>query len=310
VSWSTADIGDLAGRFVIVTGGNSGIGFEAAREFARHGASVLLACRDVQRAQRAKSAIEASAGSRGRVQLAELDVSNLDSVTAFAGGLDWACIDILVNNAGVMGGPSLRSAQGFDRQVATNHLGPFALTARLWPRLEKAAAGRVVNVSSLAARGGTLEGTFGSSALTDFNPYEEMAVYAITKQANLLFTAELARRGRVAGSSIRAMAVHPGLARTNLFKRQLNEQGRRYITSMLPVMGLAFQSARAGALPTLRAATDGSLASGDFVGPRLLGGTRGAPVVMPLYPSGALTDAAVALWRVSEELTGVPFLTS
>jgi protochlorophyllide reductase len=310
VSWSSADIGDLSGRFVIVTGGNSGIGLEASREFVRHGATVLLACRDVERADAAKVAIKQSTGTAGRVQVAELDVSDLESVERFAGELDWTHLDILVNNAGVMGGPPTRSAQGFDRQIATNHLGPFALTARLWPLLSKSDAGRVVTVSSLAARGGTLKGSFGVSALTDFHPYEEMSVYAISKQSNLLFTAELARLGGEAGSPVRALAAHPGLARTNLFKRQLREQGRRYLTPMLGVMGLVFQSAKAGALPTLRAAADPTLASGDFVGPHLLGGTRGAPVVVPMYPTGSLPDAADALWRASEELTGVPFVIS
>lgn len=310
MSWTSADIGDLSGRFVIVTGGNSGIGLEASREFVRHGATVLLACRDVRRGEVARAAIERSTSSAVPVRVAELDVSDLESVEAFASELEWGQLDTLVNNAGVMGGPPSRSAQGFDRQIATNHLGPFALTARLWPLLSKAAAGRVVTVSSLAARGGTLKGSFGTAALTDFHPYEEMSVYAISKQANLLFTAELARRASAAGSPVRALAAHPGLARTNLFKRQLTEQGRRYMTPMLGVMGLVFQSAKAGALPTLRAACDATLASGDFVGPHLLGGTRGAPVVVPLYPTGSMPDAASALWRASEELTGVPFVTS
>jgi NAD(P)-dependent dehydrogenase (short-subunit alcohol dehydrogenase family) len=293
--WSSKRLGDLSGRFVIVTGGNSGIGMEAAREFARHGATVLLACRDVARGEQAKAQLEKSIGSTaGVVQVASLDVSDLTSVKAFVGELSWDRLDILVNNAGVMGGGPVQSAQGFDRQVATNHLGPFALTAGLWPLLEKADAGRVVNVSSLAARGGSLTGSFDASALTTFAPYREMDVYAITKQANLLFT-----------------AAHPGLARTNLFKRQLREQGRGYLIPVAaPVYGLAFQSAAAGALPTIRAATDRAVPNGGFVGPKLFGGTRGAPVVIPIYPSGDQPEAAAALWRASEQLTGVPFVIS
>jgi NAD(P)-dependent dehydrogenase (short-subunit alcohol dehydrogenase family) len=308
MSWGSADIGNLDGRFIILTGGNSGIGLEAAREFVRHGATVMLACRDLDRAEAAKASIARATGAGDRVEVALLDVSDLDSVEAFVQGLDRSSIDVLVNNAGVMGGPPLRSAQGFDRQVATNHLGPFALTAKLWPRLQKSEAGRIVNVSSLAARGGRLQGSFSASALTDFQPYKDMDVYAVTKQANLLFTFELARNGREAGSPVRSMSVHPGLARTNLFDRQLKDQGRRWmIPVMRPVMGLAFQSAAAGALPTLRAATDPTVPSGAFVGPHLLGGTRGSPGVIPLYPSGNSSDAAAALWRASEELTGVTF---
>jgi NAD(P)-dependent dehydrogenase (short-subunit alcohol dehydrogenase family) len=310
--WSSKRLGDLSGRFVIVTGGNSGIGMEAAREFARHGATVLLACRDVARGEQAKAQLEKSIGSTaGVVQVASLDVSDLTSVKAFVGELSWDRLDILVNNAGVMGGGPVQSAQGFDRQVATNHLGPFALTAGLWPLLEKADAGRVVNVSSLAARGGSLTGSFDASALTTFAPYREMDVYAITKQANLLFTLELARRTRDVGSPVTAAAAHPGLARTNLFKRQLREQGRGYLIPVAaPVYGLAFQSAAAGALPTIRAATDRAVPNGGFVGPKLFGGTRGAPVVIPIYPSGDQPEAAAALWRASEQLTGVPFVIS
>jgi NAD(P)-dependent dehydrogenase (short-subunit alcohol dehydrogenase family) len=310
-TWSTSEIGNLDGRFVVVTGANSGVGLEAAREFAQHGAQVVLACRDVARGQSARSRIQRSIGDADLVRVVQLDVSDLDSVRAFAGKLGWDRLDILVNNAGVMGGAPVRSAQGFDRQVATNHLGPFALTASLWPLLAAAPAGRVVNISSLAARGGTLSGAFGSRSLTDFTPYREMEVYAITKQANLLFTTELAVRAAAAGSAVSAVAAHPGLSSTNLFNRQFVDQGRRVFAKLArPALGLAFQSAHAGALPTLRAATDRSVASGGFVGPRLLGGTRGAPVVTPIFPSGLQPDAASALWSVSEQLTGVPFVIS
>jgi NAD(P)-dependent dehydrogenase (short-subunit alcohol dehydrogenase family) len=309
--WSARDVGDLAGRFVVVTGSNSGIGLEAARQFAVHGAAVVLACRDVARGERARTLIQRSVRGPGDVRVKQLDVSDLDSVRAFVDGLGWERVDLLVNNAGVMGGAPVSSAQGFDRQVATNHLGPFALTAGLWPVLEKADAGRVVTVSSLAARGGSLSGSFGTSALTDFTPYREMDVYAITKQANLLFTVELARRSAEAGSPVTATAAHPGLARTNLFIRQLGDQGRGWLVPFArPIFGLAMQSSAAGALPTLRAATDRSVPSGGFVGPRLLGGTRGAPEGIPLYPSADQPDAAAALWRASEELTGITFAIS
>ncbi len=310
MGWNSDNIGDLNGRQIVVTGSNSGIGFEAAREFVKHGAMVLLACRDLDKARAAKTRIEKMTGRAGdQLTVAHLDVSDLESVDAFVRQLNWERVDVLVNNAGVMGGAPVRSAQGFDRQVATNHLGPFALTAKLWPLLGKSDAGCVVNVSSLAARGGRLTGSFGRDGLTDFQPYRDMEVYAVTKQANLLFTFELARRASAASSNVRSIAVHPGLARTNLFDRRLIDQGRGWLVPLArPLLGLAFQSAKAGALPILRAATDSSVPSGAFVGPRRFGGFRGPPELIPLYPSGNQPDAALALWQVSEELTDQTFV--
>src|SRR3954452_22815750 len=217
MSWSPTQIPSLAGTTAVVTGSNSGIGLVAATELARHGAQVVLACRKVDVAEQAAEAIR-TADPHADVRVAALDLASLESVEAFAG--DWTGpLDLLVNNAGVMMPRSWRAtADGFELQFGTNHLGHFALTGRLLPALQAAPAGRVVAVSSIAHHQ-------GRASVVDGNPrgtYRPSAAYGNSKLANLLFAAELQRRASLAGSPVTATAAHPGVSVTNLVS---SEQG-------------------------------------------------------------------------------------
>ena len=286
--WTSADMPDLAGRTVIVTGASAGIGLVTARELARAGASVVLAVRNRDRGR------AAAASMPGRTEVRELDLADLDSVRAFADAWDRP-VDVLVNNAGVMAVPAGRTVDGFELQIATNHLGPFALTGLLLDRITD----RVVAVSSTAHRGGRVR-------LDDLcweRGYKPWAAYAQSKLANLLFTSELQRRLDAAGSSVRAVAAHPGWAATELQSRT----GNRLLNATSHVLNrLLAQSADAGAWPTLYAATQ-DLPGDSYVGPSGIVELRGHPRLVGR--SAAARDAAMAatLWDLSERLTGVVY---
>jgi NAD(P)-dependent dehydrogenase (short-subunit alcohol dehydrogenase family) len=290
--FSTADLPDLTGQTVIVTGASSGIGLEAAKAFAGKGARVILAVRDEAKGKKAAGALPPA----GTAEVRLLDLASLDSVRAFA--RDWSGpIDLLINNAGVMIPPLSRTADGFELQFGTNHLGHFALTNLLLPNI----TGRVVTVSSGAHRSGRID-------FDDLNwerrRYRRWRAYGQSKLANLLFTAELQRRLTEAGSPVLSMAAHPGYAATNL----QSHSGSRLMEVAMGTLGnrLLAQDAASGALPTLYAAT-GDLPGNTFVGPSGFGGMRGAPAPCPR--SKAASDAGVArrLWQVSEQLTGMTF---
>jgi NAD(P)-dependent dehydrogenase (short-subunit alcohol dehydrogenase family) len=290
--FSTADIPDLAGQTVIVTGASSGIGLEAAKAFTAHGARVILAVRDEARGGRAAAALPGPGANEVRL----LDLASLDSVRAFA--RDWSGpVDLLVNNAGVMIPPLSRTADGFELQFGTNHLGHFALTNLLLPNI----TGRVVTVSSGAHRSGRID-------FDDLNwerkAYRPWRAYGQSKLANLLFTAELQRRLTEAGSPVLSMAAHPGYAATNL----QSHSGNRLLKLAMEKLGnrLLAQDAASGALPTLYAAV-GDLPGNSFIGPSDLGGMRGAPAPSPRSKAASDTEAARRLWQVSESLTGVTF---
>ncbi len=311
-SWTEESIGSLRGKRAVVTGANSGIGYYTAKVLAAHGADVVMACRDQQRSQQSFEEIRETA--TGSVELRALNLADLDSVTSFAEGLtlDFASIDLLVNNAGIMGGPRRSTAQGFELQMGTNHLGHFALTAQLWPLLAAAPSARVVSLSSLAARDGRLSTAMSRETLVDPQPYKAFTVYSNTKQATLLFSQELHRRieaaGSSAGSSVASVAAHPGVSSTNLFNRQLRE---RHLGALVPLVGgigrLTMSSPRASANSSIRAATDPGVTSGDFVGPGALGQTRGKPEIIKVFPSGRDPETAARLWELSEEITGQHF---
>jgi NAD(P)-dependent dehydrogenase (short-subunit alcohol dehydrogenase family) len=307
--WDASRVSDQSGTTVVITGGNSGVGLEAGRVLAARGATVVLACRDPQRAEEARSAISPDGG--GRVSTLALDLADLDSVRTAAEKLsaEHNSVDTLVNNAGVMGGSHATTAQGFERQMGTNHIGHFLFTAKVWPLLAAAPAGRVVNVASIASRGGKLDASMTRDILVDPTPYKPNAVYSNTKQANLLFTRELHRRLAAAGSPMRAIAVHPGVSATNLFGRQLREQGMGFLVPIAEhvIMPIGFQSAAMGALPTLRAATDPDVPSGQFVGPTFMRGWRGKPGVFDVFTVGADPATATRLWELTEEIIGEQF---
>jgi NAD(P)-dependent dehydrogenase (short-subunit alcohol dehydrogenase family) len=298
--WTTEHIADLTGQVVVVTGANSGIGFQTALELARHGADVVLACRNQAKGRDAVDRIRAEHPA-ATVELEELDLADLSSVEAFASRLVRArpAVDVLVNNAGVMAIPRARTADGFEMQFGTNHLGHFALTGRLLPLL-LARGGRVVTVSSTAHVIGHLD----VDDLQRERHYSRWRAYGQSKLANLLFALELDRRARTAGAPLTSVAAHPGYAATNLTK-----PGSEGNTLMQRVFGLAdrlvAQSDVEGARPTLYAATAPDLDGGAYIGPSALFGMRGAPARAWMTPAARSADTARRLWAVSEELTGV-----
>jgi NAD(P)-dependent dehydrogenase (short-subunit alcohol dehydrogenase family) len=292
MDWSTADIPDQTGRVFVVTGANSGIGFETAKALTDKGAYVVLACRDVAKGEQAR------AGLTGRAEVRHLDLADLASVRAFADGLaDWR-IETLVNNAGIMNVPFVRTAQGVESQFATNVLGHFLLTALLLPRLTD----RVVWLASGAHR-------MGAIRLDDLGferrKYNGWVAYGQSKLADLVLAYELQRRLTAAGSLLRSMAAHPGYAATNLQQRSGTWQDT--LGGWLNSLPFLVQSAADGALPTLYAATIPDLPGGTYVGPGGFGEMRGAP--RPVGSSAASHDreTAAALWARCEELSGQSF---
>jgi NAD(P)-dependent dehydrogenase (short-subunit alcohol dehydrogenase family) len=299
--WSPADLPDLSGRTAVVTGANSGIGLFTALELARHGAAVTLACRNTESGEQAAARIRAEADGAA-VRVERLDLSSLDSVADFAGRWDGA-LDLLVNNAGVMTPPRYReTADGFELQFGTNHLGHFALTGRLLPALLAADAARVVTVASIAH-------FRGKADVLDGNPrrgYRPEPAYANSKLANVLFAVELQRRAAAAGSALTSVAAHPGVSATGLVT---STQGLGAIPGVRllapPVLRLLFQSAEAGAHPTLYAAT--AAEPGSYTGPQSLRETRGKVGPAKRNPLTRDEGLAAKLWDLSEEQTGVRF---
>ncbi len=304
-SWTADDIPPLSGRTAVVTGANSGLGFHTALELARHGANVVMASRDATRAQGAVERVEAEVPGASAV-VAIVDLADLASVRSFATTLlgDGHPIDVLVNNAGVMALPRRRTADGFEMQFGTNHLGHFALTGLLLPALLVRPGSRVVTVSSVVAQTGRIH----FDDLQGERRYWRWAAYAQSKLANLLFAFELDRRAAAAGTGLMSVAAHPGFAATNLQAAASRTQGHP-IRAHASALGaqLLGQSAAAGALPLLYAATEPDVHGGDYYGPDGPGSLRGHPT-MVAPPHRALdAELAARLWAASERLTGVTF---
>jgi NAD(P)-dependent dehydrogenase (short-subunit alcohol dehydrogenase family) len=299
--WTVSRIPDQSGRIAIVTGANSGLGLVTARELARAGARVVLACRNTQKGEAALGDCQAAARA-GEIELEQLDLASLDSVRGFAerfrAGHDG--LDLLINNAGVMATPRRRTADGFELQFGTNHLGHFALTALLIGEMEGRDDARVVTLSSGAHRIGRI----AFDNLGGDRRYFRWRAYGQSKLANLLFALELDRRLRAAGSTVKSLAAHPGYAATNL---QFAGPPGVDAAIMKVSNRVIAQSDEMGALPTLYAATEPGLESGTFCGPDGFLEQRGHP--KPVSPSSAARDEEVArrLWEVSEQMTGVRF---
>jgi NAD(P)-dependent dehydrogenase (short-subunit alcohol dehydrogenase family) len=304
-AWSAADIGDLTGRVALVTGANSGIGYETAGALAGHGAHVILACRDDVKARRARDKLESEL-ERSSLELLHLDLADLVSVHRAADEVrsTHARLDILVNNAGVMGTPYRQTADGFELQMATNHLGHFALTGLLLDRIVTTARSRIVTVSSHMHRMGRLRPD--DVAGTAF--HSTWVAYGTSKLANVLFTAELDRRLRAAGLQTLAVAAHPGWTRSNLAGSGAALGNSRLRRKLGRAAGtLLGQSAAAGALPVLCAATSSSVGPGQYIGPAHLFALYGPPRVARLSRHARDPRLAAALWAASEELTDVHF---
>lgn len=300
--WSVRDMPGLRGRTAVVTGANSGIGYATARALARAGARTVLACRDAGRAAAALDRIRAELPGAA-VEFLSLDLGCLDSVREFAAGWQGCPLDLLVNNAGIMAMPFGRTADGFETQFGINHLGHFALTGLLLPSLLAAPAARVVTVSSMVH-------VFADIDIADLNNerrYRPWAAYARSKTANLLFVHELARRAAAAGVPLVAAAAHPGYAATSLLTRKALMEGRTGVQRFYEIGNRFFgQSAEAGALPTLYAATAPGVRPDDFYGPRVLM-WRGAPARSWRASWTRHDVAGERLWAASEQATGVRY---
>jgi len=284
--WTAADLPSFAGRTVIVTGANSGLGLVTARELARVGAKTILAVRNTTKGD------EAAATMTGDVEVRKLDLQDLASVRAFADGVDGA--DVLVNNAGIMAVPYALTVDGFESQIGTNHLGHFALTNLLLPKITD----RVVTVSSQMH-------LLGYVSIKDLNwksrPYSAWLAYGQSKLANLMFTSELQRRLDAAGSSLKAHAAHPGYSATNLQGHTGNRMGTRFWDAGNRLLAT---DADFGARQTLYAVSQ-DLPGDTFIGPRF--GMRGPTGPSPRSPLARNAKKAAALWELSEQLTDTKF---
>jgi NAD(P)-dependent dehydrogenase (short-subunit alcohol dehydrogenase family) len=301
--WTARDIPDLSGRRAVVTGANSGLGLATATALARRGAHVVVTARDTAKGDRTVRRVQTEVPG-AEVEAGLLDLADLESVRRFATEQGEQPLDLLVNNAGVMAVPLRRTADGFELQLATNHLGPFALTGLLLPALRQRPGARVVTVSSMVHWFGSMD--FGD--LASERSYDPWQAYARSKLANLLFMRELGRRASAAGTDLVSAAAHPGYARTNLQAVGPRMGGRRGTEAVMRVATtLLGQSAATGALPQLRAATDPDVRSGDYFGPRGPAGQRGLPKRVGMSANARDDVAARLLWEASEELTGVGY---
>jgi len=299
--WTAQEIPDQHGRTAVVTGANSGLGRIVARELARHGAKVIIASRDDAKGAEAAGAITAACPSAA-VEAAQLDLANLGSIRAFAdrtrSGNDH--IDLLINNAGVMASPYSRTADGFELQFGTNHLGHFALTGLLLPVLSERSGTRVVTISSNNHKAGKMR----FDDLQGERRYSRWGAYAQSKLANLLFAFELDRRLKAARRPLISVAAHPGYSATNL---QLSPRPRYERLAMRLSNRLVAQPAETGALPLLYAATAPYLPGGSYVGPDGPAEMRGHPVLVRASAAAYDEKAARRLWDESEQLTGVAY---
>jgi NAD(P)-dependent dehydrogenase (short-subunit alcohol dehydrogenase family) len=297
--WTTDDIPDQTGRVAVITGANTGLGYETARALAEHGAHVVLAVRNLDKGKDAAARITA-ASPRAGVALQELDLTSLDSIRAAARQLrsDHDRIDLLVNNAGVMYTPKSTTKDGFELQFGTNHLGHFALTGLLLDRLLPVAGSRIVTVSSIGHR---IRADIHFDDLQWEHSYNRVSAYGQAKLANLLFTYELQRRLAPHGTTI-AAAAHPGGSNTELM-RNLPPLVARVSAVIEPL----FQDPTMGALPSLRAATDPAVVGGQYYGPDGFAQTRGYPKIVASSRKSHDIDLQRRLWAVSEELTGVVY---
>ena len=293
--WTTANIPNLSGKHALITGANSGIGYETALALAAKGAEVIMACRNPQKAQAAFEKIKAEV-PHAKLVLMQLDLGSLASVRSFAEQVHtkYERIDLLINNAGVMALPYGKTIDGFETQFGTNHLGHFALTALLLDLVLAAENSRIVNVSSQMHQMGRIN----FDDLQGEKSYSTWAAYGQSKIANLYFTYELQRKLKAAGKATISAASHPGYAATNL---QGNSSTFSFLNTFMA------QSAAMGALPTLYAAISPEVKGADYIGPHAIAGWRGYPVKAKSNKLSHDENIAARLWKVSEELTGIKF---
>ena len=302
---------DMKSKRVIITGANSGLGKESAFALAKLGAEIVLAVRDINKGQSVKNQI-LNQNPSAVIEVAALDLMDLDSVRKFAASHSTKPIDVLLNNAGIMAVPFEKTKDGFESQMGTNHLGHFLLTELLFDAVSRGSNPRIVNVSSSAHRLGKLKtGDINELNVSKEN-YSPWTVYGNSKLANLLFTNELVRRLKLANSNITVAVAHPGYANTNLqlvaaTKRSgIRKSVELAVTKLMNI--ILGQSAANGALPQIVACTWVDIQSGDYLGPRGLFESRGKPKKVKMNKAAQDIELAKRVWRTSEELVGVTFL--
>jgi NAD(P)-dependent dehydrogenase (short-subunit alcohol dehydrogenase family) len=297
--WNADQIPDQGGATAVITGANSGLGLHDSIELARHGAKVIMACRNMEKGEAAAQQVAAETGT-AKPEVRHLDLSSLDSVRGFAGGFADGSLDLLINNAGIMMTPKSKTADGFELQFGTNHLGHFALTGLLLEALQRAPSARIVTLSSNEHKPGRLD----FDDLQHEQSYKPREAYQQSKLANASFGLELDRRLRAAGSPVISVLAHPGYSATNL--QSTGPTG--VLKSALSLGNRLFaQSGERGALPTLYAATAPDVKGGEYYGPDGFGEFRGYPTKVEVVPAGRDPEIARHLWELSEELTGVTY---
>ncbi len=303
MNWTVENIPDLAGKVILVTGGNSGLGYESVKAFAAKGAEVILASRSTEKGEEARTKILKD-HPQGNIKVMALDLGDLESVRGFASAYkkSFKKLDVLLNNAGIMMPPYFTTKDGFEGQFGTNHLGHFALTGLLMDLLLKTKGARIVNVSSGAHKNGEMD--FSNLQFENGKDYSPMKAYGRSKLSNLLFTYELQRKLEAAQKETIVAAAHPGVALTNLAR---HIRPRFLVKIMTPLLGWMAQDQAMGALPQIRACVDPGVKSGEYYGPDGKKEFKGYPVIVQSNEASHHTGDASKLWEESEKLTGVTF---
>ena len=303
MNWTVENMPDLKGKIIVVTGGNSGLGYESVKAFADKGAEVVLASRTNEKGEKAKNEIMESIPD-GKIELMQLDLGDLDSVRSFVASFKkkYKKLDVLLNNAGIMMTPYFTTKDGFEGQFGTNHLGHFALTGLLMEVILNTPGSRVVNVSSGAHRNGDMD--FSNLQFENGEGYKSMKAYGRSKLSNLLFTYELQRKLEAANKETISVAAHPGVAMTNLANHL---QGKFLFKVLTPLFKRMAQDQAMGALPQIRASVDPKVKGSEYYGPDGKREWKGYPVVVPSNEASHSPEDAASLWEDSEKLTGVKF---
>jgi NAD(P)-dependent dehydrogenase (short-subunit alcohol dehydrogenase family) len=301
-NWTTSNIPDLTGKVIIVTGGNSGLGYESVKAFAEKGAEVILACRSVEKGENAKNEI---GNVKGKIVVMQLDLMDFSSIKYFAESFikKYNRLDVLLNNAGIMTTPYFLTKDGLEAQNGTNHFGHFALTGQLLERIKNTPDSRVVNVSSMAHKQGQMD--FDNLLFENGKGYSALKSYGRSKLSNLLFIYELQRKFEAAGVKSIAVSAHPGVSNTNL-ARYLED--KLIFKILKPLMSPFIQEQDMGALPQIRASVDPNVKSGEYYGPDGFREMKGFPVKVQSNEASHNLEDAKKLWEVSEKLTGIKFI--
>ena len=300
-NWTTENIPDLTGKVIIVTGGNSGLGYESVKAFAKKGAEVILASRSVDKGEAAKKAM---GQVKGNISVLPLDLMDFSSIKSFTEKFQqkYKRLDVLLNNAGIMTTPYFTTKDGLEAQMGTNHFGHFALTGLLFGLIKNTPESRIVNVSSMAHKQGKMD--FGNLLFENAKGYSPMKSYGRSKLSNLLFTYELQRRIEAKGIKSVAVAAHPGVSSTNLFQ-YLEE--KMIFKIFKPLMSPFIQEQEMGALPQIRASVDENVKGGEYYGPDGFNEMKGFPVLVKSNAASHNLEDAGKLWEVSEKITGIKF---